>query len=89
MTATPIHSTKVDKVFDVFNYTIMIILLAIVIYPLWFIVIASFSDPNAVNAGEVWLLPKDIMLDGYKRILLCPKFGLVIKIQFIILLWVQ
>ncbi len=79
MTATPIHSTKVDKVFDVFNYTIMIILLAIVIYPLWFIVIASFSDPNAVNAGEVWLLPKDIMLDGYKRIFTMPKIWIGYK----------
>lgn len=68
-----IRNTKADNVFDAFNYTIMIVLLIIVIYPLWFITIASFSDPNAVNAGKVWLWPKDIILDGYKRIFTMPK----------------
>lgn len=58
-----------DKVFHVVNAVIMLFMLAIFIWPLWFIVIASFSAPVAVNAGEVLLLPRDIMLDGYKRML--------------------
>jgi putative aldouronate transport system permease protein len=36
---------------------------------MWFIVIASFSDPIAVNTGRVVLLPAMFTLDGYKTLL--------------------
>ena len=39
------------------------------LYPIWFVFIASFSDPGAVNAGEVLFFPKGLELAGYKRIL--------------------
>ena len=39
-----------------------------ILYPLYFIVIASFSDPNAVYNGEIWFLPKGITFEGYRRI---------------------
>lgn len=58
-----------DIAFD-FIITLLLIFVAIVIiYPFWFMIIASFSDPNAVNHGEVILLPKDITFDGFRRIL--------------------
>ena len=38
-------------------------------WPLWFVLIASFSDPNLVQAGQVLLLPKGFHLGGYKLIL--------------------
>ncbi|MFQ9696592.1 MAG: hypothetical protein ACLRY5_07165 [Zhenhengia sp.] len=37
-----------DKIFDVINQLLLIIVLIAVFYPLYFIVIASFSDPSAV-----------------------------------------
>jgi putative aldouronate transport system permease protein len=37
-------------------------------YPLYFIIIASFSDPTYVNTGRVWLLPSHINLEGYNRV---------------------
>ncbi|MBC9820493.1 carbohydrate ABC transporter permease [Terrabacter sp. MAHUQ-38] len=40
-----------------------------ILYPLWFIVVASLSNPDAVNAGEVWLLPSGFTTDGYARLL--------------------
>jgi putative aldouronate transport system permease protein len=40
-----------------------------ILYPLWFILVASVSDPDAVNAGEVWLLPRGFTTDGYGRLL--------------------
>lgn len=40
-----------------------------ILYPLYFIVIASVSDPNAIYAGEVWLLPQGFTFEGYRRIL--------------------
>lgn len=58
-----------DKVFDITNLLILLAVLLVVLYPLYFIIIASFSDPNAVSAGKVWLFPVGFNLDGYKEIL--------------------
>lgn len=54
-----------DKVFDISVYTIAILIMLIIIYPLWFIIIASFSNPTEVASGEVWLWPDEFSLDGY------------------------
>jgi putative aldouronate transport system permease protein len=60
--------SKGDTLFDAVNYMILSIVLLVVLYPLYFIVIASFSDPTAVNNGSMLFWPKDITLDGYKRV---------------------
>ncbi|MBU8596678.1 carbohydrate ABC transporter permease [Shouchella clausii] len=60
--------TRGDKAFDIVNVTLLTIGCLLVLYPLYFIVIASISDPNRVFAGDVLLLPKDITFDGFKRI---------------------
>lgn len=57
-----------DRIFDWFNYLIMIIIAIIFIWPLWFVIIASVSDPDAVWAGEVILYPIEFTLSCYKRI---------------------
>ena len=49
-------------------YMLGALLLLIVAYPLYFIVIASISDPGMVLNGEVWLVPKKINLTGYKEL---------------------
>lgn len=59
---------KSNKAFDVINHTILFVLMMLVLYPLFFIVIASFSAPDAVARGEVLLLPKGFNLEGYKQI---------------------
>lgn len=51
--------------FDVCLYAFMLLVLAAVIFPLWFVVIASFSDPTLVNTGKVILIPKGITFEGY------------------------
>ena len=55
-----------DKVFDAVNLLIMLALLVIFIWPLWFVVIASISDPGQVWQGNVILFPKGITLDAYE-----------------------
>lgn len=57
-----------EKIFDIVNIIVLSLMLIIVLYPLYFIAIASFSDPSAVNTGNVWLLPKGASLEGYRRI---------------------
>ena len=49
-----------------FVYVFLIACLLIVLYPLIYIVSASVSDPMAVTAGKVWLLPVDFSLRGYE-----------------------
>jgi putative aldouronate transport system permease protein len=57
-----------DNIFDGIVLLISICIFVIAVYPLYFVVIASFSDPSAVNGGKVWLLPSNINLEGYKRV---------------------
>jgi len=58
-----------DLVFDIINNAIMVVLILIIAYPLYFIIIASFSDPIEVMAGKVWLWPMTITFEGYQRIM--------------------
>lgn len=62
------RQTAADKTFDIINYTALLLLLGIVLYPLYFIVIASFSDPNEVAAGSVSFYIKGFNIKGYREI---------------------
>lgn len=66
---TKIGETRADRIFDIMNYVILTICFLLVAYPLYFIVIASVSDPVDVNAGKVIFYPVKVTLDGYRRIL--------------------
>lgn len=66
---TSITRSKSDVVFDTIIYIIMSVMLVIYVYPLLFVISASFSDPNAVARGEMWLLPKGFTMAGYKQIM--------------------
>lgn len=57
-----------DMVASCIVYGLLIVVVLAVLYPLWFVVMASFSSPNAVAAGDVTLLPKDITFAGYAKV---------------------
>ena len=63
-----IKKTRGDMVFDTISVIVGIVMLIIVVYPLYFCVIASFSSPSAVANGEAWFLPKNVTFEGYQRI---------------------
>lgn len=44
------------------------ILVILVAYPLYYVLIASISDPYEVYAGKTFLLPSKITFEGYKRV---------------------
>lgn len=71
--------SRSDKIFDLINQAIMLIVLLIVAYPLYFIVIASVSEPDLVNAGKVLFYPKGFTLGGYERIFSIPKIWIGYK----------
>lgn len=62
------HSRS-DKIFDMINIALLTLMMLVILYPLYFILIASVSSPTAVNAGEVLLFPKGATLEGYKYVL--------------------
>lgn len=57
-----------NHLFDIVIYLITIILSILVLYPLYFVVIAGISDPALVATGQVLLWPKDITFEGYVTI---------------------
>ena len=60
--------SKSDIIFDIFNYTLLGLITILVLYPLYFIVIASFSDPDFINTGQVVFWPKGFNTLGYQKI---------------------
>jgi putative aldouronate transport system permease protein len=64
--STRIHDALGDRVFMFFVYLFLVAVLLVVLYPMIYIVSASFSDPLAVTAGKVWLFPVDFSLRGYE-----------------------
>lgn len=63
------RESREDKRFDVIVAVIVVFLTILVLYPLYFVVIASFSDPNLVESGQVLFLPRGVTLEGYRYIL--------------------
>lgn len=59
---------KKISLFDLCNVLFMLLVMVIILYPLYFTVIASISDAKAVAMGEVIWLPMDFTLDAYKHV---------------------
>ena len=75
---------------DIIFETIVVIILAIltlaILYPLYFVVIASFSDAKLVVAGEVWWYPKGVTLENYMQCFTNGDLMLGYRNAFIILI---
>ena len=63
-----LKDTKGDKVFFAINAFFLGLLALIILYPLYFIVIASISDPDAVLGGQVVLAPVNITFEGFEKV---------------------
>ncbi len=71
-----VRASRGDRLFVAVNGAILVLLFVLLLYPLLFVLSASISDPALVNAGEVILLPKQVTLDGYRRVLQDPEIWL-------------
>ena len=63
-----VKETFGDRVFNFINVVLLTVVLLIVAYPLYFVVIASFSNPDLVNTGKVLFWPREVSLEGYKMV---------------------
>ena len=68
--------TNGEKVFSVFNTLFMVLLCLIMLYPLWYVVMASFSDPiqYLTHKGPL-LIPKGFTLEAYKLVFSNPNIA--------------
>ncbi|HJC23494.1 MAG TPA: carbohydrate ABC transporter permease [Candidatus Eisenbergiella merdavium] len=57
-----------DRLFKIINTLFLILIVAVVLYPLYFVVIASVSEPRLVTAGKVFAVPAGLNLDGYRKV---------------------
>lgn len=59
-----------ERVFQVFNYILLGLIAFVCLYPMWHVLMASFSDSTALTAHRGLLFwPIDFSLDAYKRVL--------------------
>lgn len=75
-----------DLIFETIVVIILAILTLIILYPLYFVVIASFSDAKLVVAGEVWWYPKGVTLENYMQCFTNGDLMLGYRNAFIILI---
>ncbi len=60
--------TMSDKTFDIINVILLVLITLVIIYPLYFTVIASFSEPYEVAKGNVIFYPKGFTLEAYANV---------------------
>lgn len=57
-----------NRAFYIFNAIFWIVIMFIILYPLYLVIIASVSDPDAIVRGEVIWHPVDFSLVGYQSV---------------------
>lgn len=72
---------------DIILVVICTVILFIVAYPLYYVLIASVSDPYDVYAGKTFLLPSQFTLEGYKAVFADPNIltGLINSFKYTII----
>ncbi|MEU6789107.1 carbohydrate ABC transporter permease [Nonomuraea angiospora] len=68
-----VRDSGVDRLFMACVCVLLITFLAVVLLPLIYILASSFSSPNAVSSGRVWLWPVDFSIRGYEVALSNPQ----------------
>ena len=63
-----ISASRDDLVYYIISGFIMSVLLVMALYPMVFVLSASFSSGDAVSSGKVILWPVELNLEGYKTV---------------------
>ena len=62
------ESSLSDRIFGAVVIVLSVLCFLIILYPLWFVVIASISNSNLVNQGKVVFWPVDIRFYGFEQV---------------------
>ncbi|MGI6173951.1 MAG: carbohydrate ABC transporter permease [Christensenellales bacterium] len=66
--AAKVRKSGEDWIFDIIIYSIATLLTLVVLYPMYFIVIASFSNPTLVSNGQIMFIPRGITFKAYRQL---------------------
>ena len=59
-----------DRAFRAVNYTILTLIMLVTLYPCWYVVVASFSDPVQLYGGsKILLWARGFSLAAYEIIM--------------------
>ncbi|MCZ1267630.1 MULTISPECIES: carbohydrate ABC transporter permease [Paenibacillus] len=85
--ASRIRESYGDRLFLLGVYAFLSVVTIVVLFPLIFIISSSFSSPQAVVSGKVWLLPVDFTLEGYKAVFRNPQivFGYLNSLYYTVI----
>ena len=76
-----------ERTSDIILVVVCAVVLFIVVYPLYYVLVASVSDPYDVYAGKTFLLPSQFTMDGYKAVFAEPQIltGLLNSFKYTII----
>ncbi|WP_039765832.1 carbohydrate ABC transporter permease, partial [Caldicellulosiruptor sp. F32] len=63
-----IKSSFGDKIFNVVNVTLMLIICFLTLYPVWYIIVYSFNEGKDAMLGGIYFWPRKFTLDNYKTV---------------------
>lgn len=66
---TKVKLSKADRIFNTVNIIIMVLICLIIVYPLYYVLLASITDPVIVNSGKPLFYPEKPYFDGFKTTL--------------------
>ena len=84
MAGSHIKRTIGERIFDVFNVILMIVLMLLMLYPVWNIIMYSFSEVHLAMKGGLFLWFRGFTLETYKTILRNPTVASGFKVSVIV-----
>jgi putative aldouronate transport system permease protein len=63
-----VKKIKENRVFNIFNIIFMSLFALIIIFPIWDIVVASFSSPDALAKPGIRIWPEEFSLESYRLV---------------------
>jgi len=77
------HSSG-ERLFNVINYILMLLLIIAMIYPFWYLIMASLSDPKLTSLGGLYLWPRGFSWDAYTTVLRDTSFWSGFRVSIIV-----
>lgn len=68
-----------DRIFHIFLLFFFTLICIVIVYPLYYVAVASVTGPMVVNSGKALLYPEKLYLDGYRTIFAYPLFWIPYK----------
>ena len=68
-TQGPIRQSAGDRAFNIVNAIVMTLTTLAIVYPLYYVLLASITDPVVVSSGKLLLYPEAPYFEGYTRAL--------------------